>query len=96
MPKQFCIDHQVESKDAELIKWLVENHLLMSVIAQRRDIYDADVINEFANQVRSHNNLNNLYVLTLADIRATNDNLWNDWKASLLREIVFINPKSPR
>jgi [protein-PII] uridylyltransferase len=92
--EHFCIAHQIESKDAELIKWLVENHLLMSVIAQRRDIYDADVINEFATQVRSHNNLNHLYVLTLADIRATNDNLWNDWKASLLRELYLLTQKA--
>lgn len=92
--EHFCEAHQVEIKDAELIKWLVENHLLMSVIAQRRDIYDADVINEFAAQVRSHNNLNHLYVLTLADIRATNDNLWNDWKASLLRELYLLTQKA--
>lgn len=92
--EEFCRTHQIESKDAELISWLVENHLLMSVIAQRRDIYDVDVINEFANQVRSHNNLNHLYVLTLADIRATNDNLWNDWKASLLRELYLLTQKA--
>lgn len=92
--EEFCIAHQIENKDAELIKWLVENHLLMSVIAQRRDIYDADVINDFANQVRTHNNLNTLYVLTLADIRATNDNLWNDWKASLLRELYLLTQKA--
>ncbi|MDP5029498.1 MAG: [protein-PII] uridylyltransferase [Paraglaciecola sp.] len=92
--EEFCQTHEIESKDAELISWLVENHLLMSVIAQRRDIYDPDVINEFATQVRSHNSLNHLYVLTLADIRATNDNLWNDWKASLLRELFLLTQKA--
>jgi [protein-PII] uridylyltransferase len=92
--KEFCITHGINEKDTELIRWLVESHLLMSVIAQRRDIYDPDVINEFAQAVRTHNNLNHLYVLTLADIRATNDNLWNDWKASLLRELYLLTQKA--
>ncbi|MBT81018.1 MAG: [protein-PII] uridylyltransferase [Alteromonadaceae bacterium] len=86
--------HGIKPKDAELIEWLVENHLLMSVVAQRRDIYDPDVISEFATAVRSHTHLNLLYVLTLADIRATNDNLWNDWKSSLLRELYLMTQKA--
>ena len=91
---KFCQQHDVPSDDAEMIAWLVENHLLMSVVAQRRDIYDPDVISEFAGAVRSHNHLNLLYTLTLADIRATNDNLWNDWKASLLRELYLMTQKA--
>ncbi|MBU2977860.1 [protein-PII] uridylyltransferase [Alteromonas sp. C1M14] len=90
----FCAMHNLDKKDADLIAWLVENHLMMSVVAQRRDIYDPDVINEFATAVRSHTHLNLLYVLTLADIRATNDNLWNDWKASLLRELYLMTQKA--
>lgn len=90
----FCAQHDIAGSDAALIRWLVENHLLMSVVAQRRDIYDPDVINEFASAVRSHIHLNLLYALTLADIRATNDNLWNDWKASLLRELYLMTQKA--
>ncbi len=90
----FCEQHGISGSDAALIRWLVENHLLMSVVAQRRDIYDPDVINEFASAVRSHTHLNLLYALTLADIRATNDNLWNDWKASLLRELYLMSQKA--
>ncbi|MGS2721959.1 [protein-PII] uridylyltransferase [Paraglaciecola aestuariivivens] len=90
----FCQTHNINATDTELIRWLVESHLLMSVIAQRRDIYDPQVINEFAQAVRTQNNLNHLYVLTLADIRATNDNLWNDWKASLLRELYLLTQKA--
>ncbi len=91
---EFCATHGINDTDTELIRWLVESHLLMSVIAQRRDIYDPQVINEFAHAVKTHNNLNHLYVLTLADIRATNDNLWNDWKATLLRELYLLTQKA--
>jgi [protein-PII] uridylyltransferase len=90
----FCELHNISEADANTIAWLVENHLLMSVVAQRRDIYDADVINQFATTVKSHDNLNLLYALTLADIRATNDNLWNDWKASLLRELYLLTQQA--
>lgn len=90
----FCANHDIAPADAELIRWLVEKHLLMSVVAQRRDIYDPDVVNEFASAVRSQNHLNHLYALTLADIMATNDNLWNDWKSSLLRELYLLTQKA--
>lgn len=91
---RFCEQHDIPKDDAQIIAWLVENHLLMSVVAQRRDIYDPDVINQFATTVKSHDQLNLLYALTLADIRATNDNLWNDWKASLLRELYLLTQQA--
>lgn len=92
--RNFCELHNISEADTSTIAWLVEHHLLMSVVAQRRDIYDADVINQFATTVKSHENLNLLYALTLADIRATNDNLWNDWKASLLRELYLLTQQA--
>ncbi|WP_026375690.1 [protein-PII] uridylyltransferase [Aestuariibacter salexigens] len=90
----FAQRHDLSKEDASLVQWLVEHHLLMSVVAQRRDIYDPEVIADFATKVRSHNHLNHLYALTLADIRATNDNLWNEWKASLLRELYLMTQKA--
>ena len=92
--REFCATHHLSDEAAELIEWLVANHLTMSVTAQRRDIYDPDVVAEFCAQVQSQEYLDHLYVLTLADIRATNDNLWNDWKASLLRELYLMTSKA--
>lgn len=88
--EEFAKLHELAERDKNLISWLVEHHLLMSVVAQRRDIYDADVIQEFAATVRTKENLEHLYALTLADIRATNSNLWNEWKSSLLRELFLM------
>jgi [protein-PII] uridylyltransferase len=92
--RDFCATHELPQEHTDMIAWLVRNHLLMSVVAQRRDIYDPEVIHEFASAVKSHLHLNLLYALTLADIRATNDNLWNDWKASLLRELYLMTQKA--
>ncbi len=85
--KDFCRQHGFSSQDIKQITWLVRNHLLMSTTAQRMDISDPDVIQKFAQQVSSIEYLNHLYLLTVADIRATNPGLWNAWKDSLLKEL---------
>jgi [protein-PII] uridylyltransferase len=87
--KEFCIQHQLSGHDTRLIIWLVRNHLIMSTTAQRRDIGDPDVIHAFALKVGSTEYLNHLYLLTVADIRATNPEIWSDWKDSLLKELYL-------
>jgi [protein-PII] uridylyltransferase len=83
----FCKAHGLSNHDSELVSWLVNKHLLMSITAQRKDISDPDVIFEFADQVKNPERLDYLYLLTVADIRATDPKKWNSWKNALLREL---------
>jgi [protein-PII] uridylyltransferase len=85
--KDFCVNHGLSKHDTKLITWLVRNHLIMSMTAQRKDISDPEVIHEFATLVKNAEHLNYLYLLTIADIRSTNPKLWNSWKDSLLKEL---------
>jgi [protein-PII] uridylyltransferase len=85
--RDFCIQHKLSNHDTNLIAWIVRNHLLMSMTAQRKDINDPTVIHKFALQVGSIEYLNHLYLFTVADIRGTNPSLWNSWKDSLLLEL---------
>ena len=83
----FCERHQLPVWDTRLIVWLVQHHLVMSTTAQRKDLSDPQVIHDFAQLVGDQTRLDYLYVLTVADINATNPTLWNSWRASLLRQL---------
>lgn len=72
--------------DARELEFLVQNHLVMSHLAQRRDIHDDKLIREFATLVGTTETLKRLYVLTYADMRATGPKVWNNWKDMLLGE----------
>ena len=85
--EQFCMEHGLSRYDARLCAWLVQHHLVLSITAQKKDISDPQVIQAFAAQVGDQLHLDYLYVLTVADVRATNPELWNSWKAGLFSEL---------
>ena len=83
----FARRHGLDFFDSSLIQWLVKNHLLLSMTAQRKDISDPEVITDFANTMADANRLDYLYLLTIADMKATNRDLLNGWKLSLLQTL---------
>lgn len=84
---EFCLAHGMSDADANLVGWLTRYHLLMSMTAQKKDISDPEVVSEFANIVGNVTHLNHLYVLTVADMNATNPQLWNSWRATLMKQL---------
>ena len=87
--REFCVAHGLGEADTGLITWLVEQHLRMSVTAQKQDISDVDVIHRFAALVEDRERLDYLYLLTCADIAGTSPKLWNAWKDRLLADLYF-------
>ena len=92
----FCERHNLPAWDTRLIVWLVKNHLVMSTTAQRKDLSDPQEILDFAQLVGDQTRLNYLYVLTVADINATNPTLWNSWRASLLHQLYNLTEEALR
>ncbi|CAN5339394.1 [protein-PII] uridylyltransferase [soil metagenome] len=83
----FCREQGLSPYEARLVAWLVRHHLLLSITAQKKDIADPQVVNEFARVMGDQLHLDYLYVLTVADVRGTNPKLWNSWKAALFEEL---------
>ncbi|MDH5797205.1 MAG: [protein-PII] uridylyltransferase, partial [Paracoccaceae bacterium] len=77
----------LKAEDSETVEWLVRYHLLMSDIAQKRDISDPRTVRDFAKLVKTRKRLDLLTVLTVCDIRGVGPNTWNNWKAVLLRNL---------
>ncbi len=85
--REFALAHRLKPADADMLGWLVEQHLLMSVTAQRLDISDAAVVERFARAVGDRTRLDFLYLLTCADMAGTSPKLWNTWKERLLGDL---------
>ncbi len=84
---EFCRTHGFSERECTLVAWLIQNHLFMSLTAQKKDISDPDVVKQFAETLGDMEHLNYLYTLTVADINATNPKLWNSWRSSLMRQL---------
>ncbi|UCE32791.1 MAG: [protein-PII] uridylyltransferase, partial [Burkholderiales bacterium] len=84
---RFCVRHGIGAEDTALVEWLVEHHLTMSMVAQKRDITDPEVVRDFARLVGNERRLTALYLLTVADIRGTGPKVWNGWKGKLLEDL---------
>ena len=85
--KRLCARLQLEEKMTEQVVFLVRQHLLMSHIAQRRDLSDEKVIHDFAQQMGTVENLNLLCMLTYGDIHGVGPGMWNEWKDALIWEL---------
>ncbi len=92
----FCLEHGLSQYDARTVAWLVRHHLALSTTAQKKDIGDPDVINEFAKLVGDSRHLDYLYLLTVADVRGTNPKLWNSWKGTLFRDLYSLTARALR
>jgi [protein-PII] uridylyltransferase len=77
----------LKKDEAETVEWLVRNHLVMSDVAQKRDLADPRTVRGFAKAVKTKRRLDLLTVLTVCDIRGVGPNVWNNWKAQLLRQL---------
>ncbi|MDH3620646.1 MAG: [protein-PII] uridylyltransferase [Gammaproteobacteria bacterium] len=92
----FCLEHGLSKYEAGIVAWLVRNHLALSMTAQKKDIHDPDVINEFASLVGDPLHLDYLYLLTVADVRGTDPKLWNSWKAQLFHDLYALTRRALR
>ena len=89
-----CTRFGLKKSEVETIVWLVRNHLLMSDVAQKRDLSDPRTVRDFAKVVESRTKLKLLTVLTACDIRGVGPGVWNNWKAQLIRNLYYLTYKA--
>lgn len=87
LARRICTRLGMAPEAVETVVWLVRNHLLMSDVAQKRDIGDPRTLRDFASEVGTRERLDLLTVLTVCDIRGVGPGVWNNWKAMLLRQL---------
>lgn len=84
MATEYCKELGLNEEQGSLVSWLVREHLTMAITSQRFDLSDADIIQQFADRVSDQEQLNYLFLLTVADITAVGPSVWNAWKGDLL------------
>lgn len=87
--RKLCPRFGMTPKQTEMVAWLIEEHLVMSMMAQTRDLNDWKTIADFTSKVQSLERLKMLLILTVADIRAVGPGVWNGWKGQLLRILYY-------
>ncbi|KAA0968561.1 [protein-PII] uridylyltransferase [Aureimonas fodinaquatilis] len=87
--RQICPRFGLDERETELVSWLVQEHLTMSMVAQQRDLNDRKTILDFAEKVQSLERLRLLTILTVCDIRAVGPGVWNGWKGQLIRTLYW-------
>ncbi|MEX0860749.1 MAG: [protein-PII] uridylyltransferase, partial [Cucumibacter sp.] len=87
--RRLCPRFGLTPAETDTVAWLVEHHLVMSEIAQERDVQDPRTARDFAEIVQSPNRLNLLLILTACDIRAVGPGVWTGWKGTLLRTLYY-------
>ncbi|MBX3568235.1 MAG: [protein-PII] uridylyltransferase [Rhizobiaceae bacterium] len=87
--RRICPHMGLSASDTETVAWLIENHLLMSMTAQTRDLNDRKTIDDFAAVVQTVERLKLLLILTVCDIRGVGPGVWNGWKGQLLRTLYY-------
>src|SRR5271155_2223606 len=87
--RRLCPRLGFSAADTELVAWLIEEHLVMSTVAQSRDLSDRKTIENFAAVVQSVEQMKLLTILTTADIRGVGPGVWNGWKAQLVRTLYY-------
>ena len=87
LARRICPRLGLTAEETETVEWLVRYHLLMSDMAQKRDVGDPRTVRDFAKAVETHKRLDLLTVLTVCDIRGVGPGTWNNWKAMLLRQL---------
>ena len=78
----------VDGATADLARFLVAEHLLLSDTATRRDLEDEDLVQGVAATIGDPSRLGALTLLTIADAEATGPLAWTPWRAALVRELV--------
>ena len=87
--RRLCPRFGLSPAETDTVAWLVEKHLVMSTVAQSRDLSDRVTIQNFAEVAQSVERMKLLTILTMADIKGVGPGVWNGWKAQLIRTLYY-------